>query len=141
MQCLDRIRKAWHGRLFLQSISASNLTDTDNVQAVLAPDDCLRKIAKRAKNEVPAECDVAILALVTLGNTEGELWCGVVMIPDAVLKGHTYVARAAVKDAIDAEKTIPALVARLNYKSTALFAASALARLIKIGKSPCLWVE
>jgi hypothetical protein len=62
------------------------------------------------------------------------------VVPDLVLKGHTYVVRTAVKDAIDAEKTIPVLVARLNRKSTALSAASALAHLVKIGTSPYLWV-
>lgn len=54
---------------------------------MLESDDCLRNFAKRAKNlkEVPTKCDGAILALVTLGNAEGESG-GTVVVPDLVLK-------------------------------------------------------
>lgn len=39
-------------------------------------------------------------------------------------------------EAIEAAKTIHVLITRLNQKSTALSAASALARLVMIGRSP-----
>lgn len=42
----------------------------------------------------------------------------------------------AVTEAIKAAKTVPVLVDQLNQKSIALCAASALARLVRIGGSP-----
>ncbi|KAF8124351.1 armadillo-type protein [Boletus edulis] len=83
----------------------------DDVRHMLSQDGYLQKLAKRIQSHVLSKCDGAIVALVALGYTQ---------------------ARPSVTEAIQAAKTIEVLVARLNQKSTALSAASALGRLARI---------
>ncbi|KAH0833833.1 hypothetical protein J3R83DRAFT_10997 [Lanmaoa asiatica] len=85
----------------------------DDIRRVLSQGGYLGKIAKRVQSHVPSERDGAITALVALGTTQGA-------------------RRMAVIEAIKAAKTIHVLVTRLSRKSTALPAASALARLVRI---------
>ncbi|KAG6369735.1 hypothetical protein JVT61DRAFT_13604 [Boletus reticuloceps] len=85
----------------------------DDIQHVMSRDGYLRKLAIRSQSHVQSKRGGAIIALVALGNARARV-------------------TAAVMQAIKAAKTIHILVTRLNQKSTALSAASALADLVKI---------
>ena len=107
--------------------------DADDVQRMLSQDGYLRKLANRVQSHLPSKRDGAITALTALGNTQGAGRRGVVV---GRKLNAPMLVRAAVTEAIRAAKTIHVLVARLNQKSTALAAASVLAHLVRIGKSP-----
>ncbi|KIK80671.1 hypothetical protein PAXRUDRAFT_158052 [Paxillus rubicundulus Ve08.2h10] len=82
----------------------------DEIRQALVDDGHLRALAKRAHSHMIHKRDGAIMSLVALSEK----------------------VRAAVKNAIIEAGTIKILVARLSLKSNALFAASALAGLVKI---------
>ncbi|KAF8440044.1 armadillo-type protein [Boletus edulis BED1] len=90
----------------------------DDIQHVMSRDGYLRKLAMRSQSHVQSKRGGAIIALVALGNARARV-------------------TAAVMEAIKAAKTIHILVTRLNQKSTALSAASALAGLVKIADDKC----
>lgn len=110
--------------------------DAGDIQRMLSEDGYLRKLAKRVQTDAPSKRDGAIVALVALGNTGDTLGAGhhSVVFAGQKLK-VTILVKAGVMEAIKREKTIHVLVARLNQKSNALSAASALAHLVGIGKS------
>ncbi|KAG8215129.1 hypothetical protein J3R82DRAFT_8591 [Butyriboletus roseoflavus] len=84
----------------------------DDVRHVLSQAGYLQKLAKRVQSHVPSTREGATMALVDLGKVQA--------------------LRTSVMEAIEAAKTTHVLVARLNQRSTALSAASALARFVKI---------
>ena len=125
---------AQHGMVVCSASVLVTEFDVDDIQRVLSQDGYLRKFAKRIQSHVPTKRDGAIIASVALGNTQGAACHGVVFVGRKL--DVTALVRSAVTEATKTAKTIHVLAARLDQLSTALSTASALAHLLRTGKSP-----